>query len=164
MYKAARDTAEMSQEAAAWALHIGRRTLSDYENGKSQVPPDVALKMSETYGRPELCARYCAEICPIGRIHAYPVENKGLEAAVLGFIKEYRDVGRMQDRLIEIAADGHIGPEEHGIFTMIVAEMGDIVQKVQTIKLLAASIGAKKEKAPIRMVTETAAAYQLTPL
>ena len=36
MYKAARDTAEMSQEAAAWALHIGRRTLSDYENGKSQ--------------------------------------------------------------------------------------------------------------------------------
>lgn len=161
MYKIARDTAEMSQETAAWTLHIGRRTLSDYENGKSQVPPDVALKMSEAYGRPELCARYCAEICPIGQIHAYPVENKSLEAAVLGFIKEYRDVGRMQDRLIEIAADGHIGPEEHGIFAMVLAEMGDVVQKVQTIKLLAAGIRVKKEKAPVRVVAETVASYQI---
>ena len=39
MYKEARLAAGLSREKAAWKLHIGNRTLYDYETEKTMVPP-----------------------------------------------------------------------------------------------------------------------------
>ena len=53
-YRRARMLSGMKQVEAADALAVGMRTLSDYENGISAVPDDVALAMSRVYNRPEL--------------------------------------------------------------------------------------------------------------
>jgi transcriptional regulator with XRE-family HTH domain len=150
MYKRARKAAGLSIEEAAERIHIGTRTLTNYEGYHTLTPPDVALSMSGVYEQPEIYARYCSEVCPIGQIHAHLVEKKDLASAVLGLIKEHNDVAIIRDKLIEIAADGIINPEEEALFKMILAELDHLGQKIQTINLLAASIGSYKKKKPLK--------------
>lgn len=154
MFKSARKDSGMSIEAAAFRLHIGSRTLINYENGHSSIPPDVVLKMSEEYERPELCARYCSEVCPIGQKHAHKVEFRPLEGAVLGFVKEFKDVKSIKNRLIEIAEDGVICEKEIDEFQMILKEIDELSQKIEMLKLWAMSRGIwiEKKKAAQRAV------------
>lgn len=42
MWKEARIKAGLSRDEAAWRLHIGGRTLYDYETGKTLTPPDIS--------------------------------------------------------------------------------------------------------------------------
>ena len=154
MFKDARKDAGLSIEAAAFKLHIGNRTLINYEGGHTLVPPDVALNMAEVYKKPVLTARYCAEYCPIGQKYAYPIEQKSLTGAVLGLIKEINDVKAVRDRLIELASDGVISEKEIPEFERILSELMDLEQRIETLKLLAASlvpidqlIRKRKEKA-----------------
>lgn len=157
MFKDARKAVGMSIEEAAWRIHIGTRTLVNYENGHTLVPPEVALKMAEVYSQPTLTARYCAEHCPIGQKYAYPVERRDLPAAVLGLIKEFNDVKLLRDKLIELASDGVISEDEVPEFERILNELMDLEQKIESLKLLAASvvpidqlIRRRKEKAPLK--------------
>ena len=167
MYKVARDEADLSQEIAAEFLNIGTRSLSNYENYKSTTPPDTVLAMSDVYRKPEVRARYCAEVCPIGQVYAHPVETKDLEAAALGLVKEFNDVKLIRDRLICIASDGVIGQDEQPEFGMILGELADLEQKIETLKLWAASkLGhdcmkerRRKEKAPVSLAAENRASY-----
>jgi len=140
MFKGARKDAGLSIEAASFSLHIGSRTLINYEGGHTLVPSEVALKMAEVYGQPELTAKYCSEYCPIGQKYAYPVERNSLAGAVLGLIKEFNDVKMLWDRLIELASDGVISEDEIPGFERILSELMDLEQKIETLKLLAASI------------------------
>lgn len=156
MYREARKAAGLSITEAAWRLHIGSRTLVNYENGHSIVPPEVALKMAEVYEQPVLTARYCSEHCPIGQTYAYPVESKSLSALVLGLIKEQNDVRQIRDKLIELAADGEITDEEMPEFQQILDELMDLEQKIEALKLwaakflpVAAMIRKRKEKAAL---------------
>jgi transcriptional regulator with XRE-family HTH domain len=146
MFKDARKGAELSIEAAAFRLHIGSRTLTNYENGHSTVPPDVALKMSEEYGRPDIHARYCSEYCPIGQKHANPVEFRDLEGSVLGVIKELNDVKALKNDLIDITADGKISRDEAENFRRILKEYRELGQKIETLKLWAMANGIWAEK------------------
>lgn len=154
MLKTARKAAGFSIEEASFRLHIGSRTLVNYENNHSALPADVALKMSEVYKKPGLSARYCSEYCPIGQNYAYPIEQKSLTGAVLGLIKEMNDVKAVKDKLIELASDEIISEEEIPEFERILSELMDLEQKIETLKLLAASlvpvdqlIHRRKEKA-----------------
>lgn len=156
MYKAARKVAGISTEESAWQLHIGTRTLFNYENGHRPVPPEVVIKMAEVYGQPSLTAKYCAQECPIGQTYAYPVETKSLPALVLGLVKEQNDVRQIRDRLIELAADGEISENELPEFQGILDELMDLEQKIEALKLwaarivpIAAMIRKKKEKAAV---------------
>lgn len=156
MFKEARLAAGLSREEASWRLHIGGRTLYDYETGKTLVPPDIALRMAEVYKQPAVAARYCSEICPIGQIYAQAVEIKDLAEAVLGLLKEYNDIREIRDSLIMIAADGVISEDELLTFKDILNELLDLEQKIEALKLWALSylpvenmIRERKEKAAL---------------
>lgn len=156
MFKEARKQAGLSIEAAAFRLHIGSRTLINYENCHTLVPPEIVLKMAEIYREPTLTARYCAENCPIGQAYSQPVEIKNLAESVLALIKEYNDVREIRDSLIELAADGIISEDELPEFRKILDELLDLEQKIEALKLWAASylpigemIRRRKEKAAI---------------
>ena len=140
MYKDARNKAGLSTEAASFRLHVGRRTLVNYENGHSIVPPEVVLKMSEVYEQQVLCTQHCAKRCPIGQIFAHDVEERGLESAVLRLLKEHTDVRFVRDRLIEIAADGVVDEQELPDFEKIMVELLELEKTIGTMKLLATRI------------------------
>lgn len=149
MYKQARKEAGLSIEEAAFRCHIGSRTLVNYESGITNTPPEVALQMAEVYGEPALTARYCAEYCPIGQVHAQTVEQRDLAGAVLGIIKECNDVRTVRDRLIEIAEDGIISEDEVPDFERAMDELVGLEKRILTLKLWAAryiSRGEVKKK------------------
>lgn len=75
MYRDARDALGLSRDEAAFRLHIGSRTLVDYEAGKTVPPPDVVLGMSKLYRLPWLTQIYCKEHCAIGEAYSYEVLN-----------------------------------------------------------------------------------------
>jgi hypothetical protein len=125
----------MSRERAAYELHIGNRTLCDYEHGKSHVPPDIALAMEVVYNDPILTAKYCAQYCPIGQRTAQPVVVKDLAGAVLGVVKSMAHMHEAHDRLIEIAGDGEIPEDEIPEFERVMDAFEGMERAIATLRL-----------------------------
>lgn len=137
----ARNKAGLSREKAAFRLHLAAKTLNNYENGHSIVPPETALRMQDVYKDPALTARYCSEYCPIGQIFAHQVpEHNNLCQAVLGLLKEQNDVEQIRTKLIEITADGIITQDELSEFELVMDELLDLEMKIENLKLQAASM------------------------
>ena len=67
MLREAREQAGLSQEMAAYMLHMDRRTLARIEQNPSPLEQTLVLMMAEVYRQPNLIMRYCAQRCPIGR-------------------------------------------------------------------------------------------------
>lgn len=67
MYKVCRCTAGFTQERAAELLVVAPRTLSDYENGRANVPDDVVAKMAEIYKSPLLAWWHLRETSVLGK-------------------------------------------------------------------------------------------------
>jgi len=155
MFKRARNRADKGLESASFELHVSRRALINYENGTSEVPPEVALKMAQAYGDPRLTAKYCSDYCPIGQKYAHRVEQRSIAEAVLGLLKEHQDVKVMRERLIAITADGVIDEAEEPEVRRMVRELLELERAIDTVKLALADLipvdnlvlEMKKEKA-----------------
>lgn len=99
MFKVARETAGLTQEAAAPLVGCGSRSLSDYEAEDQErvkvPPPGVVLLMGQHYNDPSLTIRYCREYCPIGQTYSYihlDAIDDSLAAICLKLIEEMREV------------------------------------------------------------------------
>jgi transcriptional regulator with XRE-family HTH domain len=157
MFKEARNQAGISRDEAAFRLHIGSRTLTNYEHRVTVTPPEIALKMQEIYRVPTLTARYCSEYCPIGQVFAHSVpEHDNLCQSVLGLLDEHSDVTELRETLTKIAADGVIDQNEKPIFETIMNELLDLEMKIKELKLQAARIVSipdmmqRKKKRPLQ--------------
>lgn len=137
MYKQARKEAGFTLEDAAWRLNIAPRTLAKYEAGDLRVPPDTVCKMAELYCKPELPLLHCAQHCAIGRLYHPVIEPGNIATGTLALLKELKDVNERVHALINIAADGHISPEEAEEFEAILKELLELRDAIQRIKLLA---------------------------
>lgn len=134
MLKQARKETGLSTEAAAFSLHIGRRTLINYENGQTVVPQEVVLRMAEVYGKPDLLARYCSNLCPIGQCTAHCFEKDHMASMVLGLLKEFEDVDRLRSRIISIAADDRLDESEKPEFQAIMREVVELEKAIGELK------------------------------
>lgn len=156
MFRSARNQSGLSREEAAFRLHIGSRTLTNYEHGNTTVPPETAFAMQEVYRDPTITARYCSEYCPIGQVFAHDVpEHNNLCQSVLGLLAEHDDVGKMRDTLIEIASDGVIDEHELADFEKIMDELLALEMKIEELKIQAAKIISipsmmQKRKRPLK--------------
>ena len=137
MFRVARNAAKLSREEAAHRLYIGTRTLADYEAGRTLAPPDVVMRMAEVYQEPALSADYCSKICPIGQVLAHSVERSELATTVLRVLKEFADVEKMKEQLIQIASDGKICPHEEDEFRTIMKEMVELERWIGELKFFA---------------------------
>jgi len=157
MFKEARNKSGISRDEAAFRLHIGSRTLTNYEHQVTVTPPEIALKMQEIYQSPTLTAHYCSEYCPIGQIFAHQVpEHQHICSAILGLLKEHNDVALIRDKLIEITSDGVIDNEEMLTFESIMDELLDLEKKIEEVKMQAALIMSipammQKRKRPLSL-------------
>lgn len=137
MLRAARNTAGISREEAAHRLYIGTRTLADYESGRTVAPPDVVMRMSVVYEEPALPADYCSTVCPIGQVLAHSVERSEFAMTVMRVLKEFKDVERLRDNLVEIASDGKINDHEVEEFKAIMKEMVELERWIGELKFFA---------------------------
>lgn len=146
MFRAARNAAGLSREEAAQKLYIGSRTLADYESGRTIAPPDVVMRMAEVYQEPTLPADYCATVCPIGQVLAHSIERSEFAVTVLRVLKEFADVEKLKEQLIDIAADGKISPHEEEDFRAIMKEMIELERWIGELKYFALRHGIDVEE------------------
>lgn len=119
-------------------MHIGRRTLSDYENGETLCPPDVIDAMATLYSDPKLRIMYCTEVCPLGAIHDR-LEEYDLSTVVLGMMNEYRKLGELIHILPEIFADGKLDAEELPKYKPLEEAIRSFKKKIATFQMKVAS-------------------------
>lgn len=143
MYKEARKKAGLSIEEAAYRLNIAPRTLCKYESGELNVPPDMALKMSQIYGMPELAPWHCAKRCAIGRVFCPVFQMGDLATDTLRLMRELRDVNERIGDLVDIAADGEVESNELSAFQDVVKELSELGEAIEKIKLLATKLTAR---------------------
>jgi transcriptional regulator with XRE-family HTH domain len=141
MLKCARKAAGLSTEQAAFMVHIGRRTLINYEEGITIAPPEVVLKMAEVYGKPTLTARYCSDICPIGQVYAHRPEQIDIQAVTVKMVRDYNFFGEANKILLEIAYDGEITPDETERFEVALSQALGIEKDIEALKCCASMHG-----------------------
>lgn len=128
-----------SREGAAEILGISVSTLADYELGITKVVPvDKVVLMAELYNCPELKTGYCKCECPIGKKMPLATEINRLEGIVLRLIREFNleKIKKMQNSLIDIAADGIISEEEKPKLEMIIKKLDEIALVISEMKLI----------------------------
>ena len=135
-YQLIREELGLSREKASELLEIiSPERLEKIENQRSDPHPDEVLLMSQKYRKPSLCNYYCANQCPIGMEYVPEVQVKELSTIVLEMLASLNAVQKQKDRLIEIAADGHISGDEIDDFIYIQEELERISITVETLQL-----------------------------
>lgn len=152
MLAEARETAGLSQECAAGEAHIGRRSLSRYEDVPEKANPQVILKLAEIYNSQELVEWYCTNVCEIGKEKHCKIQVNDLSTAGLRWLKELQDSVAIKDRLLSILCDGKIDaaelPELHGIMS----EIDELESALHALKIKVSKEVdnlTKKEKPPV---------------
>ena len=138
LYHLAREELGLSREKASELLEtITPDRLEKIESEKTLPHADEVLLMAAKYKRPSLCNYHCSQQCPIGKEYVPQVEIKELSAIVLEMLASLNSVGKMKDRLVEIAADGKIDNDEIDDFISIQNELERISVTVETLQLWA---------------------------
>ena len=131
MLREARELAGLSQELAAYMLHMDRRTLARIEQNPNPLEQTLVLMMAEVYRQPNLIMRYCAQRCPIGRQCGWEVPADGLAGTVIRYLKEQGDAAAVQAHLLQDSCDGELEPE-------LIKELADVAKAIFAIQIAAA--------------------------
>lgn len=93
------------------------------------------------YERPELPARYCATMCPIGQIIAHHYEKNNIATITLGLLKELEEVESVRPKLVSIAADGRLDDSERYDFKQALRELCELEKEIGELKQYATKQG-----------------------
>ena len=136
---------EVCDKAVQMNNPIQPERLERIENGKFPITPDEVMLLSEIYGEPTLCNRYCSNGCPIGRKYVPEIKVKDLAQIVLEMLASLNSMKKRQERLIEITADGTIDDGEIKDFVSIQKELEHISVTVEALQLWVEQMIAEKK-------------------
>jgi len=137
-------------EAAKWNERLCSRMGAAEEMGLSEdavksaelglyksMPVENAVLMADCYCAPELLNHYCLNECPIGRERSLSSEVLGIDRITLKLLKGLRleQLEQMQDKLVDIAVDGKITPEELPDVSEIMDYLDEISKTVSELKI-----------------------------
>lgn len=136
VYYKTRKKLGLSREKASILLEsISPERIERIENEKYLPYPEEVLIMSQKYNEPELCNYYCSRECPIGRKYVPEVKVGDLSQIVLEILDSVNSAKNMQEKLIEIAADGEIDNPEIDDFIKIQKNLERISVTVEALQL-----------------------------
>ena len=126
----------MSQEQLADYLHVDPRTVRRYESGELPVPDGVMLDLTELAGRPILLYKHFKAKYEIADEILPPVESVPLAVAVINVLRELRKLEehKVASRLLDLADDGVIDPEEKEGFDMIMKQLDGVRRAVELLR------------------------------
>lgn len=133
LIRLARNEAGMSQEAAAPHLYLSLKQLKRLESGAAEPDPATIGRMAKLYMKPLLGAQYVAACAESAGVPGLVVHQQSLPVAALQLINAiYRFADSHKDRrLLQIAEDGVISPEEQEDFSEIMTELLSISQSAR---------------------------------
>ena len=131
-----REDLGLTRDAASELLEtMPPERIEKIENERCLPHPDEVLLMAEKYKSPELCNHFCANQCPIGQQYVPEVKIRDLSRIVLEMVASLNAMGKKQERLIAIAADGIIENDELDDFVEIQKELERISITVEALQL-----------------------------
>lgn len=140
IYQEARRFAGKTQNEAAEALYIGKRTLQGYEEGRIHPSSDMVDRMTTLYNCPWLGYRHLQETSVLGQKLLPQIMPMGLCQAVVSMQKELGDVQRQITKLLEIASDGMVDVSEADQFNVICREAEEAAGTLLTLALCGRTI------------------------
>lgn len=136
MYQTVREDLGLTREKAGELIPgFSQERIEKIENARVQVRPEDVKLMAEYYGAPALCNYYCSVECPIGQGRMPRLESKELVQIVVEILNGMNRLNKEKDRLLEIAEDGAVDPEEMEDFTAIQEVLNRIQVCVSTLQL-----------------------------
>ena len=142
IYQNARESLNLSRARACELLEgISESRLFRIENGETLPYPEEVNVMAKVYKAPGLCNYYCANDCLLGQAYVPQVEVKDLPIITLEMLNILNLLTKEKDRLIEIAVDGRIDPDEVSDFKRIRSELEKMSMTIETKICLIATEG-----------------------
>lgn len=136
IYQITRESLGLTREKAGELIPgFSPERIEKIENERVQIRPDDVKLMAEYYKAPGLCNYYCSEECPIGKGRTPRVENRELVQIAVETINGINRLNRVKDRLLEIAEDGTISPDEYEDFAEIRETLEKLQVSVSTLQL-----------------------------
>lgn len=123
-----------SREGAADIMAINRGRLYRIEKGVANPYPEEIHLMAGLYNAPELENYYCINICPLGS-NIPKADISSLDRISLRAISVLREMGSVQELLIDITADGVISKDEVEDMHKILGTLEELEQIAQSLKL-----------------------------
>jgi hypothetical protein len=138
-YQASQENPSLSsRENAAELLNIDRTRLARIELGTTQPYPEEVIQMSKIYNAPELCHLYCSMECPLGKCTMSKVDiTSDFDRLALQVLGSFEHVTRLKSKLITIAEDGAITPDEEEDFDAVLEALERLSSSAQSLKIWA---------------------------
>lgn len=136
VYQIAREDLDLTREKASELLEfISADRIEKIENGKVVITPDDVMQMAKCYKNPSLCNYFCSHECAIGKEKVPEVKAKELSQITIETLAALNKMNKEKDRLLEIAEDGEITPDEYADFMNIKKTLDKISLSVESLKL-----------------------------
>lgn len=110
--KSCRKAALLTQEEAAYKLHISTRSLAAYESEETVTPEDMIIAMTELYNSKAIAFYYLKYQNAVGKLFLPDFKTENIATAVIRLKKEIMDIQKMEYRILEIASDGKVDESE----------------------------------------------------
>lgn len=131
-----REACGWTREEASDALQtISPDRLEKLENDKTRVHPEDIVEIATGYKQPELCNWYCHEECAIGQKIVPALEPMDLTRSVMDIMNRLTLLNAQKDRMVALAADGQITPEERQEFSGIYEQLDQLTNSVESLKV-----------------------------
>lgn len=130
IYKSARRSAGLTQEAAAERLAVSVESLRAYETGQRVPPNDTVERMVICYNAQYLAYQHLHETNALMARVVPELEQRSMMEAALRLYNRMNRFARQRgvEQLLEIAEDGKITEDERAAFDAIVADLREIVR------------------------------------
>ena len=136
IYQVTRENLGLTREKAGELIPgFSQERIEKIENGRVQVRPEDVKWMSEYYKAPGLCNYYCSNECPIGKEKVPRIESKELVQIVVETLNGLNRLSKQKDRLLEIAEDGTVSPDEYDDFRDIRAMLQQLQISASALQL-----------------------------
>lgn len=147
-YNAAQHNPSLSsRENAAELINIDRTRLARIELGSTEPYPEEVIRMSEVYHSPELCHLFCSMECPLGKCTMGKLDiTSDFDRLALQVLGSIENVASLKTKLIDIAEDGTITPDEEADFESVLEALDRISSNAQSLKIWAEKNIPKRNK------------------
>ena len=148
-YNASKNNSNLSsRENAAELVQIDRTRLARIELGTTLPYPEEVIHMSKVYNCPELCHLYCSIECPLGKRTMAKLDiTSDFDRLALQVLGSIENVAALKTKLIDIAEDGTIEPDEEDDFDAVLDALERISSNAQSLRIWAEkNISSRKKK------------------
>lgn len=138
-FRRGRELSGMTQEELAAYLRIDPRTVRRYEAGEIPVPDQLMVEVAELPGVTEpayLMHRHYKEKYHISDEILPPVQRVPLAVAVINLLRELKrlETAQVASKLLDLADDGIIDPEEKTDFELIMDKLDGVRRAVELLR------------------------------